>query len=75
MLRHTGIERRATLKRYTPLRPKPSTKPTCEFVDKTTGERRLVLSVEDWKAMKREMWKSGKGRLNCGEHQAKSFLV
>lgn len=66
MLRRSYIKRRTAIKRSASLRRHPNFRPTREFVDKTTGEKRLILSESDWRKMKRQMWQEGRGRLKCG---------
>jgi 5-methylcytosine-specific restriction endonuclease McrA len=63
----TPLPRHARLKRYTPLKSKRSSAVTREFEDKTTGEKRLILSDADWRKMKRGLWTSRAGKkLLCG---------
>ena len=57
--RHVPLHRKAWLRR------KSKATVTREFQDKTTGEKRLILSEYDWRKMKRGMWRAGK-KLFCG---------
>lgn len=59
MIRHIPLHRKAWL------RHGHSATVTREFEDKTTGEKRLLLSEADWRKMKRGMWAAGK-KLLCG---------